>query len=277
MSPTDDGAVVLVVDDSADTLSLVSQILEHEDLRVLIALDGDQALKIARKMQPDIVLLDALMPNVDGFDTCRALKKEAPLRNTPIIFMTGLSETEYIVKGLEAGGVDYITKPIVAQELIARIRVHLGNARMARSAREALDSAGQNIFTTDHYGRIQWATPGAYAQFEASGADSRWLNTCLSDILKNWLSHNPSAASQINLAAPMKPLPCKLLHQTQPGNYFFRLITVDEDSDLELLRQTFGLTEREAEVLLWISHGKTNREIALILDMSPRTVNKHLE
>lgn len=277
MSLADDDAVVLVVDDAAETLAMVSQILEPEGLRVLIALDGEQALKIARKMQPDIVLLDALMPHIDGFDTCRALKKEGALSNTPIIFMTGLSETEYIVKGLEAGGVDYITKPIVADELIARIRVHLGNARIARSAREALDSTGQNIFTTDHHGRVQWATPGAYAQFEHSGADSHWLESQLPEILKNWLKREPGAASQIKLPTPDNALPCKLLRQTQPGNFLFRLTAINEDNDQELLKKSFGLTEREAEVLLWISHGKTNREIALILGMSPRTVNKHLE
>ncbi|HBD13621.1 MAG TPA: DNA-binding response regulator [Porticoccaceae bacterium] len=277
MNPADDGAVVLVVDDSAETLGMVSQILEPEGLRVLIALDGNQALKIARKMQPDIVLLDALMPSVDGFDTCRALKKEAPLSNTPIIFMTGLSETEYVVRGLEAGGVDYITKPIVARELIARIRVHLGNARMSQSAREALDTAGQNIFTTDQDGNIRWATPRAYAQFESCGVNSRWLEIELPRLLRQWLSHSPASPSQLILATPGDPLTCKFLGQTQLGHYLFRLIATDETDNLELLKAMFSLTEREAEVLLWLSCGKTNREIAQILNMSPRTVNKHLE
>ncbi|MGB1062480.1 MAG: response regulator, partial [Ketobacter sp.] len=127
--------VVLVVDDSAETLGMLSQVLDEEGLTVLIALDGEQAINIAGKMTPDIVLLDAIMPNIDGFETCRRMKQDANLKNTPIIFMTGLSDTEHIVMGLEAGGVDYIAKPINPQELVARMRVHLSNARMTQSAR----------------------------------------------------------------------------------------------------------------------------------------------
>ena len=83
------------------------------------------------------------MPGTDGFATCRRLKQNQALAHVPIIFMTGLSDTEDIIKGLEAGGVDYVTKPIVPGEMLARIRVHLGNARMAHSARAALDAFGQ--------------------------------------------------------------------------------------------------------------------------------------
>ena len=81
--------VVLVVDDSAETLGMLSQVLDEEGLTVLIALDGEQAINIAGKMTPDIVLLDAIMPNIDGFETCRRMKQDANLKNTPIIFMTG--------------------------------------------------------------------------------------------------------------------------------------------------------------------------------------------
>ena len=80
--------VVLVVDDSAETLGMLSQVLDEEGLTVLIALDGEQAINIAGKMTPDIVLLDAIMPNIDGFETCRRMKQDANLKNTPIIFMT---------------------------------------------------------------------------------------------------------------------------------------------------------------------------------------------
>ncbi|NIQ09903.1 MAG: response regulator, partial [Gammaproteobacteria bacterium] len=79
--------VVLVVDDSAETLGMLSQALDEEGLTVLIALDGEQGINIAGKMIPDIILLDAIMPNVDGFETCRRMKQNANLRNTPIIFM----------------------------------------------------------------------------------------------------------------------------------------------------------------------------------------------
>ena len=95
-------------------------------------------MRIVDQITPDIVLLDAVMPGMDGFETCRRLKRDAGLDNVPIIFMTGLAETEHIVRGLEAGGVDYVTKPIVIEEMLARIRVHLANARAdAKRARRA--------------------------------------------------------------------------------------------------------------------------------------------
>ena len=99
-SPILQSDVVLVVDDSADTLSMLSQVLDEAGLTVLIALDGEQGVNIAGKMTPDIILLDAIMPNMDGFETCRRLKQDPALSDIPVIFMTGLSETEDIVKGL---------------------------------------------------------------------------------------------------------------------------------------------------------------------------------
>ncbi|RLU02986.1 MAG: DNA-binding response regulator [Ketobacter sp.] len=269
--------VVLVVDDSAETLGMLSQALDEEGLTVLIALDGEQAINIASKMTPDIILLDAIMPNIDGFETCRRMKQNASLRNTPIIFMTGLSDTEHIVMGLEAGGVDYISKPINPQELVARMRVHLSNARMTQSARVALDNAGQNIFTTDSSGQMLWATPQVFALFEAALADSKWLETMLAPLLRSWLDRSPEQGHKLVMDAPLKKLQCKYLGEVSANEHLFRLFEEDGGSDEDVLKKSFALTDREAEVLLWIAHGKTNREIAQILDMSPRTVNKHLE
>lgn len=269
--------VVLVVDDSAETLGMLSQVLDEEGLTVLIALDGEQAINIASKMMPDIILLDAIMPNMDGFETCRRLKQQAGLKNIPVIFMTGLSDTEHIVMGLESGGVDYVAKPINPQELMARMRVHLSNARMTQSARVALDTAGQNIFTTNHSGEMLWATPQVFALFELALADSRWLEGMLAPLLRNWLAREPDQGRKITLDAPVKKLQCKYLGELNVHEHLFRLFEESGSSDQDILKKSYNLTEREAEVLWWIANGKTNREIAQILDMSPRTVNKHLE
>jgi len=269
--------VALVVDDSAETLAMLSQVLDEEGLTVLIALDGEQAINIASKMIPDIILLDAIMPNMDGFETCRRLKQQSGLKNIPIIFMTGLSDTEHIVMGLEAGGVDYVAKPINPPELVARMRVHLNNARMTQSARMALDTAGQNIFTTDDSGTMLWATPQVFALFELAMADTRWLESTLAPQLRQWLERAPEQGRRLTLEAPQKKLQCKYLGEVNAHEHLFRLFEEDGDSDTDLLRKNFSLTEREGEVLFWIANGKTNREIAQILEMSPRTVNKHLE
>src|SRR6266853_5796717 len=141
--------VALVVDDSPETLRLLTDALDGAGMTVMVALDGASAMRIVEQITPDIVLLDAVMPGLDGFETCRRLKRDAGLGNVPIIFMTGLAETEHIVRGLEAGGVDYVTKPIVIDEMLARIRVHLANARIAHGSRAALDAAGRFLVATD--------------------------------------------------------------------------------------------------------------------------------
>src|SRR5207244_4554469 len=130
-------------------------------MTVMVAMDGAAAMRIVDQITPDIVLLDAVMPGMDGFETCRRLKREAGLSNVPVIFMTGLAETEHIVRGLEAGGVDYVTKPIVIEEMLARIRVHLANARLTQSARAVLDVSGRFLLAVNRQGKIMWATPQA--------------------------------------------------------------------------------------------------------------------
>src|ERR1700751_4474056 len=153
--------VVLVVDDSPETLRLLTDALDGAGMTVMVALDGAAAMGIVHQITPDLILLDAVMPGMDGFETCRRLKREAGLNNVPVIFMTGLAETEHIVHGLEAGGVDYVTKPIVVEEMLARIRVHLANARMTQSARAALDVSGRYLLAVNSSGALLWATPQA--------------------------------------------------------------------------------------------------------------------
>src|SRR3979411_295804 len=153
--------IALVIDDSPETLRLLTDALDGAGMTVMVAMDGAAAMRIVDQITPDIILLDAVMPGMDGLETCRRLKREAGLSNVPVIFMTGLAETEHIVRGLEAGGVDYVTKPIVIEEMIARIRVHLANARLTQSARAALDVSGRFLLAVSRQGKILWATPQA--------------------------------------------------------------------------------------------------------------------
>ena len=163
--------IVLVVDDLPETLRLLTDALEEAGMTVLVAREGAHALSIVEKVIPDVILMDALMPGIDGFATCRRLKQNRALAHVPIIFMTGLTDTEHIIKGLEAGGVDYVTKPIVPGELLARIRVHLANARMAHSARAALDAFGRFLLAASHTGRVLWYTPQAAKLLGVAFAD----------------------------------------------------------------------------------------------------------
>ncbi|MDE2077922.1 MAG: response regulator [Burkholderiales bacterium] len=181
---------VLVVDDAPDTLRMLCDALAQEGYTVLVARDGQQALDRLAYVLPDAVLLDAVMPGLSGFETCRAIKAHASWAHLPVIFMTGLSDTADIVAGFAAGGVDYVVKPVKIEEVLARLQTHVRNARITSAAQE-----------------------------EAARS------------------------------APEVPA---------------RLIDA-------------ALTPRETEVLSWLAKGKTNRDIADILGMSHRTVNKHLE
>jgi len=270
--------IVLVVDDSPDALSLINDALEQAGMDVLVALEGRQALTIAKRIGPDIILLDAVMPNMNGFETCLALKADPALSSIPVIFMTGLTETEDVVKGLEVGGVDYLTKPINPNELIARMKVHLANARLTVSVESALDISGQHLITVDCNGYILWGTPQAHALLAKAQIDKPWQDQQLAPQVKRWLAAGVQGQqSNLLLENLSYPLELKWVSQQSGSEYLIRLIDGDRPSGSTLLKAKLAVTERESEVLHWIANGKTNREIAEILDMSPRTVNKHLE
>ena len=274
--------VALIVDDSPETLRLLTDALDGAGMTVMVALDGAAAMRIVDQITPDIVLLDAVMPGLDGFETCRRLKRDAGLDHVPIIFMTGLAETEHIVRGLEAGGVDYVTKPIAVEEMLARIRVHLANARLTQSARAALDVSGRYLLAVNGVGKIMWATPQAQKLLSDALSPDSDDDVLLPDPIPQWLdeARKGKAGSK---AAIMTALPgneqlrLQYMGRLRTNEFLLRLA---KDSGAETpaeFSSELGLTTREGEVLSWLSKGKTNRDIAQILGLSPRTVDKHLE
>jgi DNA-binding response OmpR family regulator/DNA-binding CsgD family transcriptional regulator len=274
--------VALVVDDSPETLRLLTDALDGAGMTVMVALDGASAMRIVDQITPDIVLLDAVMPGMDGFETCKRLKRDAGLGNVPIIFMTGLAETEHIVRGLEAGGVDYVTKPIVVEEMIARIRVHLANARLTQSARAALDVSGRYLLAVNGQGKIMWATPQAQKLLSATLAADTEEEFVLPDPIPHWLNQAQQGKAGSKAAAMAsfpgnEQLRLQYMGKLGPNEFLLRLAKdTGADTPAEFSSE-LGLTTREGEVLSWLSKGKTNRDIAQILGLSPRTVDKHLE
>lgn len=267
--------LILIVDDSPDTLGMLNDVLDMAKMDTLVALEGQQAISIARKMKPDVILLDAIMPHMNGFETCKCLKSDANLKNIPVIFMTGLTDTESIVRGFEVGGVDYLTKPINPQELIVRINVHLLNARTTLSAQTALDTAGQTIFAVDSQGHKLWSTPQVNHLLTALEHDG--FSKQLEKEVSLWLSHKPAEGNKLHFGANHTQLTAIYFGQSNQGEHLIRLIDDNAADEKTVIKDYFGITKREADVYLWLAKGKTNREIARILDMSPRTVNKHLE
>jgi DNA-binding response OmpR family regulator/DNA-binding CsgD family transcriptional regulator len=276
--------IVLVVDDSPNTLSVLTDAIEEAGMTVLVAREGDHALSIVEKVTPDVILMDAVMPGTDGFETCRRLKQNRALAHVPVIFMTGLSDTEHIVEGLEAGGVDYVTKPIVPGELLARIRVHLTNARMAQSARTALDAFGRFLLAVDGAGKVLWCTPQAVKLLATALHDFDAEDYVVPDNIRDWLrlattatAASPPSPIELKVRAPSIRLQLLYVSQIGSDEHLLRVIEGDVGNDQMVLKSRLMITDRESEVLLWIARGKSNRDIAEILSLSPRTVNKHLE
>jgi DNA-binding NarL/FixJ family response regulator len=275
--------IVLVVDDSTEALGFLTGALEQANITGLVAIDGATALDLLRNITPDLVLLDAVMPGLDGFEICRRLKSNKATAHLPVIFMTGLSETQHVIEGLNAGGVDYVTKPIVIDELLARIRVHLGNARVSHGARTALDATGRFLIATDESGRLIWSTSQAETLLDAAYPSQNIPREGLPDEVSGKLAalirggRPASHGTSHGTAEAQSRLKFLYLSNIEPSEYLFRLTEDDGDDNNQFLRQHLALTQREAEVLTWIARGKSNRDIGEILGISPRTVNKHLE
>jgi DNA-binding NarL/FixJ family response regulator len=239
---------------------------------VLVAHSGEAALQRLDLVVPDAILLDALMPGWSGFETCRRIKAQAAWQHIPVIFMTGLSETAHIVEGFDAGGVDYVVKPVRAQEVLARLATHVRNARAVRMARQALDVGGLGVLVVDTRGRLAWQSPQAAA----------WIGTFFAgapaEACGRWLGSTGDGSDTRRRAADDgRTLLARQLGEVGLGETMW-LLSVQAGSEATPSRlATAALTPRETEVLSWIAKGKTNRDVAEILGMSPRTVNKHLE
>ena len=133
VDPSITPATILIVDDTPNNLQVLFSYLETAGFKVLLAEDSQSAIQIARSQHPDLILLDVLMPNVDGFATCSQLKSQASTKDIPVIFLTALSDTINKVQGFKLGGVDYITKPIEQEEVLVRVQTHLRLRNMDRA------------------------------------------------------------------------------------------------------------------------------------------------
>jgi DNA-binding NarL/FixJ family response regulator len=222
------------------------------------------------------------MPGLDGFETCRRIKAHKEWSHIPVIFMTGLSETSHIVKGFEAGGVDYVVKPVRTPEVLARLATHVRNARAVRLAREAIDVGGHGVLMIDEHERMAWRSPRAQqwlAEFFAPGDDAActaWLQT--GDPGPAGTPPATSNTPDVRVRAKKeRTLMARRLGSAGLNETMWLLSLQSRDAQQSSRLSTALLTPRETEVLSWIAKGKTNRDVGDILGMSPRTVNKHLE
>ncbi len=138
-----EGAQILIVDDVVPNIQTLGTTLRNEGYRIIVAQSGDRALDTVHKTRPDLILLDVMMPGLNGFETCKRLKADPNTKEIPIIFLTAKTESDDVVKGFDLGAIDYIAKPFNAQELLVRVRTHL----TLQKTREALEQRLHEIAT----------------------------------------------------------------------------------------------------------------------------------
>src|SRR5512133_2163520 len=275
--------LVLIVDDVPDNLSVLHDALDESGYTVLVALSGVAALQRAAQALPDVVLLDAMMPGMDGFEVARQLKADPQTAHIPIIFMTGLTETEHLVAALEAGGVDYVTKPIKPKEVLARMAVHLQGAREKRQTRNALDAFGYASITVRvSDGRLMWQTSLARELLmRYYGTDAPTTPIPVLTWLRRHVAKGLSGVEppRLSIEAGPKRLSFRLHQQIGDseggGDWLIIMQEVSDESVIEAMGLCFKLTPKEAEVLYWVVKGKINRDIGDIVGSSPMTVKKH--
>ncbi len=276
-------ATVLVVDDTPANLGVVLELLGAAGLRVLVAESGLRALEVLGQQPVDLVLLDVMMPGVDGFATCARIRQQAEWADLPVIFMTAVDEPAQKVRALEAGAVDYISKPVHPPEVLARVRTHLDlrhtrrelqqqNRKLEAEIALRLDAEAQlsqsldrALLVADREGRVVFSTLRA------------------TNLLHKHLPRHQPGRLPPELAVTERYVSAAgalLLHRfTRRGDDALTVLYLIEEhappGPAELIK--LGLTPRQGEVLYWIAQGKTNGEIAIILGTSPRTIDKHVE
>ena len=285
---------ILIVDDVPANLGVLLDFLDTAGYEVLVAESGEGALSQLAYARPDIILLDVTMPGIDGYETCRRLKAEERWRDTPVLFLTALNETADKVRGFEVGAVDFISKPLHPEEVLARVRAHLQirslqqdleekNALLEKAVALRMEAENQLQQSLDRAvlivcerNRIEFCTRLARRLLERYFPDAQG-GAVLPDPLVAW-SANGSAKGSWSRGLAETRLEVRMFSEPRPGACFMLLLeerAVAGGSPASLL--SLGLTNREAEVLFWIAHGKTSPEIAIILEAAPNTVKKHVQ
>lgn len=258
---------VLVVDDTPANLSLLLDALGEAGHEVLVAESGRSALALLDHTTPDLVLMDLVMPDLDGVATCARLKERPECRALPVIFMTAIDEPSQKLRAFEAGAIDYVTKPVFPREVLARVAAHLQIRALQRSLADELalrieaeeqlsQSLDRAVVLADGAGRIVFSTRLA------------------EDLLHK---HHPERPAGLLPAAFAATLVVRRFAEAGRGD--LQLLVLEEPGTPPGPKalMALGLTPREAEVLYWLAQGKSNPDIATILGANVRTVHKHVE
>ncbi|AOS44499.1 Response regulator PleD [Lacunisphaera limnophila] len=276
-------STVLVVDDTPANLGLVLESLGAAGLRVLVAESGARALELLAQQPVDLVLLDMIMPGLDGLAVCQRMKQHPVWRDLPLIFLTAVDDPAQKVRALEAGAVDYLNKPVHPPEVLARVRTHL-DLQAARLAlqRKNTQLEAEIALRLDAESQLAQSLDRALLIADREGRLVFQTHRATHLLFKHLAHHQPGRLPPelVRVERYQSPAGTLLLHRfMEQGNDALTVLYLIEEhappGPAELTK--LGITPRQAEVLYWIAQGKTNAEIAIILGTSPRTVEKHVE
>ena len=202
METAADKPTILIVDDTPANLALLSDVLKA-DHRVKVAVDGEKALRIAQSdPPPDLILLDIMMPGMDGYEVCRRLKAAAATRDIPVIFVTAMGEEEDETRGLEIGGVDYVTKPISPAIVRARIKTHLAVSRHAHDMQRLIDTLETQAGALEELNRTLAARVAAeVAEVERLTRLKRFFSPSVVNLMLSGATEDPLKSHRREIAA----------------------------------------------------------------------------
>jgi len=185
-------AAILIVDDAPENLSMLRKLMVQQGYQTFVANSGERALKIARRVHPDLILLDVVMPGMDGYETCRQLKNQAATQRIPVIFMSARNEAEDVVAGFDIGAVDYIGKPLRMAEVCARVRTQLQirsrnetQEEQSERLRTIVNNMAEGLLIIEADGRIQFTNPACdkYLGYPAGELAGRSISELLNPMV----------------------------------------------------------------------------------------------
>lgn len=261
---------VLVVDDSPANLSLLLDALTDAGHDILVAESGRSALTLLDHTTPDLVLMDLVMPGMDGVAACRQLKQRPDCRDLPVLFLTAVDDPAQKLQAFEAGAVDYISKPVYPPEVLARVSAHLQIRALQKSLAEEL------TLRLETENQLSQSLDRALVLADAAGRII--FSTRLAEDLLH--KHFPGRAGPVlppGLGTGDGPLAVRRFAEADRNEYQMMILEEAGAPPGPAALRILGLTTREAEVLYWIAQGKSNPDIALILAANVRTIHKHVE
>lgn len=261
---------VLVVDDTPANLSLLLDALQGAGHEVLVAESGRSMLSLLEHATPDLVLMDLVMPGMDGIAACRALKTRPECRDLPVLFMTATDEPAQKLRAFEAGALDYITKPVYPPEILARVSAHLQIRTLQRNLADEL------ALRVEAENQLSHSLDRAVVLADASGRIV-FQTRLASDLLHKHFAADPAGQLPAQLTREGGPLLARRFAERDRNDLQMFVLEERGSPPGPSSLIGLGLTAREAEVLYWIAQGKSNPDIAAILGANVRTVHKHVE